>query len=101
MRTNVPHIYAAGDCTDQPRFVYVAAAAGAGAAVNMTGGHATLDLTIMPAAVFTDPQLATVGLSEQEARCAGIDTERRTLTLEYVPRSPIKFAPTGSTNIVI
>src|SRR3546814_18049228 len=68
MRTNVPHIYAAGDCTDQPRFVYVAAAAGAGAAVNMTGGHAPLDLTIMPAAVFTDPQVATVGLRTEASR---------------------------------
>ncbi len=38
MRTSTPHIYAAGDCTDQPQFVYVAAAAGTRAAINMTGG---------------------------------------------------------------
>jgi mercuric reductase len=35
------NIYAAGDCTDQPQFVYVAAAAGTRAAINMTGGDAT------------------------------------------------------------
>jgi mercuric reductase len=63
----VPHIYAAGDCTDQPQFVYVAAAAGTRAAINMTGGNAALDLTAMPAVVFTDPQVATVGYSEAEA----------------------------------
>ncbi len=40
MRTSVEHIYAAGDCTDQPQFVYVAAAAGTRAAINMTGGDA-------------------------------------------------------------
>ncbi|WP_454805766.1 FAD-dependent oxidoreductase [Klebsiella pneumoniae] len=37
MRTSSPNIYAAGDCTDQPQFVYVAAAAGTRAAINMTG----------------------------------------------------------------
>jgi len=51
MRTNRPHIYAAGDCTDQPRFVYVAAAAGTRAAINMSGGEAALDLSAMPAVV--------------------------------------------------
>ncbi|EEL6186822.1 mercury(II) reductase, partial [Salmonella enterica subsp. enterica serovar Kentucky] len=59
MRTSNPNIYAAGDCTDQPQFVYVAAAAGTRAAINMTGGDAALDLTAMPAVVFTDPQVAT------------------------------------------
>lgn len=49
MRSSVEHIYAAGDCTDQPQFVYVAAAAGTRAAINMTGGDATLNLTAMPA----------------------------------------------------
>ncbi|EAN4980748.1 mercury(II) reductase, partial [Salmonella enterica] len=49
MRTSNPNIYAAGDCTDQPQFVYVAAAAGTRAAINMTGGDAALDLTAMPA----------------------------------------------------
>ena len=63
LRTTVPDIYAAGDCTDQPQFVYVAAAGGSRAAVNMTGGDARLDLSAMPEVVFTDPQIATVGLS--------------------------------------
>jgi mercuric reductase len=80
MRTSTPHIYAAGDCTDQPQFVYVAAAAGTRAAINMTGGDAALDLTAMPAVVFTDPQVATVGYSEAEAHHDGIETDSRTLT---------------------
>ncbi len=62
LRTSAPNIYAAGDCTDRPQFVYVAASAGTRAAINMTGGDAELDLTTMPAVVFTDPQVATVGL---------------------------------------
>ncbi|HCK7198736.1 TPA: mercury(II) reductase, partial [Enterobacter asburiae] len=75
MRTSTPDIYAAGDCTDQPQFVYVAAAAGTRAAINMTGGDAALNLAAMPAVVFTDPQVATVGYSEAEAQHDGIETD--------------------------
>jgi mercuric reductase len=47
-------------------------------AINMTGGDAALDLTAMPAVVFTDPQVATVGYSEAEAHHDGIETDSRT-----------------------
>ncbi|UJJ58366.1 mercury(II) reductase [Rhodanobacter denitrificans] len=100
MRTNVSHIYAAGDCTDQPQFVYVAAAAGTRAAINMTGGEATLDLTTMPAVVFTDPQVATVGLSEAEAHLNGIETDSRTLSLDNVPRALVNFDTHGFIKLV-
>ena len=101
MCTSNPHIYAAGDCTDQPHFVYVAAAAGSHAATNMTGGDATLDLSAMPAVVFTDPQVATVGLSEQRARQAGIETDSRTLTLDNVPRALVNFDTRGFIKVVV
>ena len=100
MRTSAPNIYAAGDCTDQPQFVYVAAAAGTRAAVNMTGGEATLDLTAMPAVVFTDPQVATVGLSEAEAHLKNIETVSRTLSLDNVPRALANFDTRGFIKIV-
>ncbi len=101
MRTSVPHIYAAGDCTTQPQFVYVAAAAGTRAAINMTGGDAALHLATMPAVIFTDPQVATVGLSEAEAQRAGITTESRTLDLENVPRALANFETHGFVKLVI
>ncbi|GAB4355373.1 MAG: mercury(II) reductase [Immundisolibacter sp.] len=101
MRTSAPDIYAAGDCTDQPRFVYVAAAAGTRAAINMMGGHAALDLTTMPAVVFTDPQVAAVGLSEQEAHHAGIETDSRLLELSNVPRALANFDTRGFIKLVI
>ncbi len=101
MRTSTPHIYAAGDCTDQPQFVYVAAAAGTRAAINMTGGDAALDLTAMPAVVFTDPQVATVGYSEAEAHHAGIETDSRLLTLDNVPRALANFDTRGFIKLVI
>ncbi|MBI4196018.1 MAG: mercury(II) reductase [Betaproteobacteria bacterium] len=98
--TGVPDIYAVGDCTDQPQFVYVAAAAGTRAAINMTGGDAALDLTTMPAVIFTDPQVATVGLTEAEARVKGIETDSRTLTLDNVPRALANFDTRGFIKIV-
>ena len=100
MRTSAPNIFAAGDCTDQPQFVYVAAAAGTRAAVNMTGGDAALDLTAMPAVVFTDPQVATVGYSEAQAHHDGIETETRTLTHDNVPRALANFDTRGFIKVV-
>jgi mercuric reductase len=100
MRTSAVQIYAAGDCTDQPQFVYVAAAAGTRAAINMTGGEAALDLSAMPAVVFTDPQVATVGYSEAEAHHASIETDSRTLTLDNVPRALANFDTRGFIKLV-
>lgn len=100
MRSSAANIYAAGDCTDQPQFVYVAAAAGTRAAINMTGGDATLDLSAMPAVVFTDPQVATVGLTEAEAHAQNIETDSRTLALDNVPRALVNFETRGFIKIV-
>ncbi len=101
MRTSVPHIYAAGDCTDQPQYVYVAAAAGTRAAINMTGGDAALDLSAMPAVVFTEPAVASVGLTEAQAQAAGIATDSRSLDLENVPRALANFDTRGFIKLVI
>ncbi|WP_431064761.1 mercury(II) reductase [Methylotuvimicrobium sp.] len=101
MRTNVEHIYAAGDCTNQPQFVYVAAAAGTRAAINMTGGDAAIDLSAMPAVMFTEPQMATVGLTEAEAHHDNIETDSRLLTLENVPRSLANFETRGFIKLVM
>ena len=100
MRTRAPDIYAAGDCTDQPQFVYVAAAAGTRAAINMTGGEATLDLSAMPAVIFTDPQVATVGYSDAQAHRAGFETDTRVLPLENVPRALANFDTRGFIKLV-
>ncbi len=100
MRSSAGHIYAAGDCTSQPQFVYVAAAAGTRAAINMTGGDAALDLSAMPAVMFTDPQMATVGLSEAEAEQQNIKIESRVLTLDNVPRALANFETHGFVKLV-
>ena len=100
LQTTVPGVYAAGDCTDQPQFVYVAAAGGSRAAVNMTGGKATLDLSAMPGVMFTDPQVATVGLTEAEALKQGYNVDTRLLDLENVPRALVNFDTHGFIKMV-
>ena len=100
MQTKVPSIYAAGDCTNQPEFVYVAAAGGSRAAVNMTGGEATLDLSAMPGVMFTDPQVATVGLTEAEALQQGFNVDTRVLDLDDVPRALVNFDTQGFIKMV-
>ena len=100
LETRVPGIYASGDCTNQPQFVYVAAAGGSRAAINMTGGDARLDLSAMPEVVFTEPQIATVGLSEADADASGYVTDSRTLTLDNVPRALVNFDTGGFIKMV-
>jgi len=100
MMTSTANIYAVGDCTNLPQFVYVAAASGSRAAINMTGGEANLDLSTMPAVIFTDPQVATVGLSEQEAQIQGISTVSRVLTMDNVPRALANFSTDGFIKLV-
>ena len=100
MRTNIPHIYAAGDCTPLPPFVYVAASSGTKAASNMMGEEPPLSLSVVPEVIFTDPAVATVGLTEQSALEQGLNIEIRTLPLEAVPRALANFETRGLIKIV-
>lgn len=101
METSVPGVYAAGDCANMPQFVYVAAAAGSRAAINMTGGETKLDLSAMPAVIFTDPQVATVGLTEDQAKAQYIETDSRVLSMENVPRALANFDTYGFIKLVV
>jgi len=87
-QTTNPFIYAIGDVTTNPEFVYVAAASGRVAAQNAFAGTQTpLDLSAMPAVIFTDPQIATVGLTEAEARTVGYEVQVSKVDLEHVARA--------------
>lgn len=74
MRTSVPHIYAAGDCTGPHEIVHIAVQQGEIAAHNIAHPDRPrhLDSRLLINVVFTDPQVATVGLTENEARAGGI-----------------------------
>ncbi|ERG88712.1 MAG: pyruvate/2-oxoglutarate dehydrogenase complex, dihydrolipoamide dehydrogenase-like component [halophilic archaeon J07HX5] len=72
-RTSADHIFAVGDAAGDPMLAHAAFAEGEVAAEVIAGEPAALDHRGVPAAVFTDPEVGTVGLTEFEAREAGFD----------------------------
>jgi mercuric reductase len=88
LRTGNPRIWAAGDVTGHPDFVYVAAAHGTLVADNaLDGAERTLDYTALPKVTFTSPAIASVGMTDAQLAEAGIACQCRTLPLQYVPRA--------------
>ena len=88
METNVSNIYAAGDVTNTPPFVYTAAKEGSTAVNNAFSlSKETVDYTSLPWVVFTDPQIAGAGMDEVEAEKASIPFEVSKLDLIHVPRA--------------
>ncbi len=88
MQTSNQNIYAAGDVTNHPKFVYVAASGGSVAAGNaLNGNNNRFDLAVLPEVIFTDPQVASVGLTEEQAKAEGYDVKVAKLPLSYVPRA--------------
>jgi dihydrolipoamide dehydrogenase len=71
MRTNVPHIYAIGDVTKNPMLAHKAVHEGHVAAEAAAGQKSHFDARVIPSVAYTDPELAWVGLSEDEAKKAG------------------------------
>ena len=67
-RTNVPHIYAVGDCAGYWQLAHTAFREGEIAAENATGHEAVFDNRAIPRPIYTDPEIAAVGLTEAEAR---------------------------------
>ena len=89
LQTSNPDVYAAGDVLGDPMFVYGAAYGGSLAAENaLTGNGRRYDLTALPKVTFTDPAVASVGLTEDQARArGGAEPLVSKLLLEHVPRS--------------
>lgn len=88
LETNLPGIYAAGDAADTPAYVYTAAYEGKTAVENaFTGAGKKYDYSALPWVVFTDPQVAGVGLDEVQAEKQGIPHQVSKLPLSAVPRS--------------
>lgn len=88
LRTSRSGTYAAGDVTGRDQFVYMAAYGAKLAAKNALNGDSLVyDNRAMPGVVFTDPQVATVGLTEAQAKAAGQTVAASVLTLDNVPRA--------------
>ncbi|MHC2790993.1 mercury(II) reductase [Mesorhizobium jarvisii] len=88
MRTTRAGVYAAGDVTGRDQFVYMATYGAKLAARNaLNGDSLRYDTSAMPAIVFTDPQVASVGLTEAAARAAGHTVRVSSIGLDQVPRA--------------
>jgi len=88
LQTHNPYVYAAGDVTGRDMFVYVVAYAGMLAAENaLINAGRVYDTSYIPRITFTDPQIASAGLTEVQAREQGYEVRVSTLPMVHVPRA--------------
>ncbi len=88
LQTHNPFVYAAGDVTGRDMFVYVAAYSGQLAAENaLAGAGRVYDAAYIPRITFTDPQVASAGLTEAQAREQGYEVRVSNLPMVHVPRA--------------
>lgn len=72
-QTACPSIYAIGDCIGGIQLAHVSAAEGRNAVAMMKGGKATIQMNTVPSCIYTDPEIAVVGMTADEAKEAGIE----------------------------
>lgn len=105
LQTTNPNVYAAGDVTGGPGYVYVAAlqggiAAQAALAEKSEEGTIPIDLSVVPRVTFTDPQVAAVGMTEEEARLEGLMPEITSLPVRHLPRAVVSYTRHGVIKLV-
>ncbi|MCA1853965.1 MAG: NAD(P)/FAD-dependent oxidoreductase, partial [Beggiatoa sp.] len=101
LRTTNERIWAAGDVTGHPQFVYVAGVHGAVAVDNaFEHGGRTVNYRTLPRVTFTTPNIASVGITEAEAQQAGVECECRSIPLDVVPRALVNRDTRGLVKIV-
>src|SRR6266566_1016762 len=88
MHTTARHVWAAGDVIGEPMLETIAAKEGATAAENaLSGTHKKIDFLPVPRAIFTSPQVASVGLTEKGAHERGYNCACRTIPMSKVPKA--------------
>jgi len=100
-QTANPRIWAAGDVTGGPQFVYTAAAQGSRAAANaLHNAGRTMDYAALPRVTFTSPAIASAGLTEAELLRTGVRCDCRVLPLSAVPRAAVGRDTRGVVKLV-
>jgi mercuric reductase len=100
-RTSNPRVFAAGDVSGAPQYVYVAAQTGHVAAAGALGDPSAVDYRGLPGVTFTTPQIASAGLTEQQALQAGYSCDCRVLGAQDIPRALANRDPRGALKLVI
>jgi mercuric reductase len=100
-RTSNPRVFAAGDVSGAPQYVYVAAQTGHVAAAGALGEPATVDYRGLPGVTFTTPQLGSAGLTEEQALAGGHSCDCRVLGGQDIPRALANRDTRGALKLVI
>ncbi|MGV9770341.1 mercury(II) reductase [Microbacterium sp. NPDC003461] len=102
MQSSHPRIWAAGDVTGHPEFVYVAAHHGTLVAENaFADADRAVDYARLPRVTFTGPAIGAVGMTEKDVVAAGIRCDCRVLPLHHVPRALVNRDTRGFVKIVV
>lgn len=102
MRTNIPNIFAGGDVIGEPMLETVAAKEGSIAASNaLFGTHLRMDFNTVPHAVFTSPQVASVGITEKKAMERYGACSCKTLLMSDVPKAVVVNKTKGLIKMVV
>jgi dihydrolipoamide dehydrogenase len=100
MRTTVPHIYAIGDIVAGPMLAHKASREGLIAAEAIAGKPSARDFKVIPAVMFTDPELASVGMTEAEAKAAGYQVKTSRFPFAALGKAVASNAPEGLVKVV-
>ena len=102
MRTSVPHIYAIGDVVDTPWLAHVASAEGILAVEHMAGyaGARPVNYDLVPGCTYCDPEVASVGLTEAQAKERGYDVSVGKFPFSALGKAGILQRPEGFVKVV-
>ncbi len=101
MRTNVPNIYAIGDIVGQPMLAHKATHEGRVAAEVSAGEKSYFDARVIPSVAYTDPEIAWVGMTEEQAKADGIDYEKGVFPWAASGRSLALGRSEGMTKVLV
>ena len=100
LRTNVPNIFCIGDVAGQPMLAHKASKEGLIAADIIAGKKISYDVRAMPAVIFCEPELATVGLSEQDAKKQGVEIKTGSFPFAALGKSIATNATEGMVKLI-
>ncbi len=108
-RTNQPHIFSIGDCVDGPMLAHKASEEGIAVAEIIAGHHPKIEYAAIPNVVYTHPEVASVGMTEEEAKAAGIAIKVGTFAFKANSRARctgeeegfIKMIASSTTGIIV
>lgn len=101
METNVPGIYAIGDVTGKFLLAHVASHQGVVAGTNAAGGEALMHYEAVPAVIFTDPEIATVGMTLQQAQEAGLPAAVGKFPFQALGKAAAALQTEGFAEVVV